>query len=105
MAQLSNAFESVSPVSKVSDKLISPSPHKEGKLTKRVEEQTARVPSIGYLGLAVGSMAISAGLAIFAPRKEIANFVGLWAPSFLLIGIYNKLVKLEGSDAFSKPRS
>ena len=103
MAQLasSSALESVSK----NDSSLSPPTPKEGALTKRVEKQTARVPSIGYLGLAVGSMAISAGLAIFAPRKEFANFVGLWAPSFLLIGIYNKLVKLEGSDAFSKPRS
>lgn len=70
----------------------------EGDLTKRVEQQTAKIPSLGYLGLAVGSMAASAALALFSNRKEYANFVGLWAPSFLLIGIYNKLVKLEGSD-------
>jgi hypothetical protein len=28
----------------------------------------------------------------------IALFVGHWAPTFLLLGIYNKLVKLLGSD-------
>jgi hypothetical protein len=75
---------------------------KEGALTQAVEKQTAKVPSIGYLALAVGSMAVSAGLAIFSNKKEYANFVGLWAPSFLLIGIYNKLVKIEGSDRFEK---
>ena len=85
--------------------VISSSPHQEGQLTKKIEEQTARVPSVGYLGLAIGSMVLSAGLALFARKKEFANFVGLWAPSFLLIGIYNKLVKLEGSDAYSKPTS
>ena len=73
-----------------------------GALTKKIEKQTAKVPSIAYLNMALGSMVLSAGLAIFAERKEYANFVGLWAPSFLLIGIYNKLVKLEGSDRFSK---
>jgi hypothetical protein len=31
-------------------------------------------------------------------REHDALFVGQWAPAFLLIGIYNKLVKLEGSD-------
>jgi hypothetical protein len=72
--------------------------HIEGDLTKKVEQQTAKIPSLGYLGLAVGSMVASAALAIFSNRKEYANFVGLWAPSFLLIGIYNKLVKIEGSD-------
>ncbi len=70
----------------------------EGEFTKRIEKQTAKIPSVGFLGLAVGSMVVSGLLAIFANRKEFANFVGLWAPSFLLIGIYNKLVKLEVAD-------
>lgn len=76
-------------------------PIHEGELTKRIEQQTARVPSVGYLGLAVGSMILSASIAMISRRKEFANFVGLWAPSFLLMGIYNKLVKLEGSDRWS----
>ncbi|MFL5814238.1 MAG: hypothetical protein ACJ763_11725 [Bdellovibrionia bacterium] len=76
----------------------------EGELTKRIEEQTAKVPSVGFLGLAVGSMVLSAGLAIFSERKEFANFVGLWAPSFLLLGIYNKIVKLQGSDMNHQPQ-
>lgn len=102
-ASTKSAFEAVSNiVNQVSDKIGTGSPQKEGELTKRIEEQTAKVPSVGYLGLAIGSMVLSAGLVIFAQKKEFANFVGLWAPSFLLIGIYNKLVKLEGSDAFSK---
>lgn len=78
-------------------------PH-EGELTQRIEQQTARIPSVGYLSLAIASMVASAFLAIFINRKEYANFVGLWAPSFLLIGIYNKLVKLEGSESLSNLR-
>ena len=80
------------------------SPNIEGDLTKKVENQTARIPSLGYLGLAVGSMVASAVLALVSKKKEYANFVGLWAPSFLLIGIYNKLVKLEGSDMSESSR-
>lgn len=76
---------------------------KEGELTKRIESQTAKIPSVTFLNLAVGSMVVSAGLALFADRKPLANFVGLWAPTFLLLGIYNKLVKLEGSDHFTRP--
>ena len=76
------------------DNFPPPAPQ-EDEVTKKVEQQTARVPSIGYLGLAIGSMALSAGLAIFADRKPWANFVGLWAPTFLLLGVYSKLVKLE----------
>ena len=97
------AFESVQgSVSQVTDRIGTGVPQREGELTKRIEEQTTKVPSVSFLGLALGSMAISAGLALFSRNKEYANFVGLWAPSFLLIGIYNKLVKLEGFDAESK---
>lgn len=71
---------------------------KEGPMTKAVEKVTAKVPSMGYLGLALASMALSGGLAIFSRKKNMANFVGLWVPTILLMGVYNKLVKLEGSD-------
>ncbi len=70
----------------------------EGQMTARVENQTGKIPSMAWLGLAVGSMAASAVILATSQKKEYANFVGLWAPSFLLIGIYNKLVKLEGND-------
>jgi hypothetical protein len=73
---------------------------KEGKLTKLTEKQTAKIPSMGFLGLAIGAMAISAGLELFTKktRRDPANFVGLWVPTLLLFGIYNKLVKIGGSD-------
>jgi hypothetical protein len=28
----------------------------------------------------------------------MSNFVGQWVPTFLIFGLYNKLVKLHGSD-------
>lgn len=76
----------------------------EGKTTSIIEQQTSRVPSMTYLVLALGSIALSAGLAAsaqpqrrfgFSKRLELANFVGQWAPTLLAIGIYNKLVKIE----------
>ena len=75
---------------------------KEGKITKEIENVTAKIPSGAYLSLALGSMAISAALAAFSKRKTMANFVGLWVPTLMLVGIYNKIVKVEGSDALSK---
>jgi hypothetical protein len=66
----------------------------EDRLTTAVEEQTSRVPSIAYLGLAIGSMAASLAFML-AGKKQIANFIGHWAPSLLVIGLYNKVVKLE----------
>jgi len=31
-------------------------------------------------------------------RERDAVFVGQWAPTFLLLGVYNKIVKVAGSD-------
>lgn len=73
--------------------------HQEGTTTKAIENQTAKIPSGVYLALAVGSMAVAALLAGSSKRKDMANFVGLWAPSFLILGLYNKIVKTQGSDS------
>lgn len=72
--------------------------HKEGLMTKAVEKETSKIPSIAFLAFAAGSMALALGLAVRSERKGWANFVGLWAPTFLLLGIYNKIVKTHGSD-------
>jgi hypothetical protein len=43
----------------------------------------------------------SIGLSLFfqaTGKKDNANFVGQWAPTLLILGLYNKLVKLHGSD-------
>jgi hypothetical protein len=31
-------------------------------------------------------------------KKEQSNFVGQWAPILLILGLYNKIVKVAGSD-------
>jgi hypothetical protein len=51
--------------------------------------------------MALGSMGASAVLKILG-RDEWALFVGQWAPAFLIMGLYNKVVKQLGSDAFSR---
>lgn len=71
--------------------------HSEGPVAKAIENQTAKLPSDLFLWAAVGSMAASATLKIMG-KKHTALFVGQWAAPFLLLGIYNKLVKVEGSD-------
>jgi len=55
------------------------------------------LPSDTFLWAAIGSMGISAVLQVIGAR-QMSNFVGLWAPSFLMFGLYNKMVKLLGSD-------
>jgi hypothetical protein len=86
-------------IEKAGDLLTMNEDHLEGKVTKAIEKQTSKIPSGVYLALAVGSMALSAGLATSSKRKDLANFVGLWAPSFLMLGLYNKIVKTQGSDS------
>lgn len=71
--------------------------HKEGKVASAIEEQTAKLPSDVFLWSALGSMAVSLSLQIMGKKKE-SLFVGQWAAPFLLLGIYNKIVKLEGHD-------
>lgn len=71
--------------------------HREGPVARSIEQQTAKLPSDLFLWAAVGSIAGS--LAFNLSRKShAALFVGQWAPTFLLLGIYNKLVKLHGSE-------
>ncbi len=76
---------------------VRPREHEEGQLTKLLEQYTSQFPSGFYLSLAFGSMALSLYLKL-NKRENDAMFVGQWAPAFLMIGMYNKLVKLEGSD-------
>ncbi len=74
---------------------------REDQFTSSIESQTSRVPSSGYLGAAIASMAVSAVLKIMG-RDDWSLFVGQWAPSFLIIGVYNKMVKQHGSDVYSR---
>nr|MBI1230317.1 hypothetical protein [Cytophagales bacterium] len=70
---------------------------KEGKTAKTIENQTAKIPSDVFLWSSIASMGASLTLKIFQQNK-LALFVGQWAAPFLAIGIYNKIVKTEGSD-------
>lgn len=71
--------------------------HQEGPVASAIEEQTAKLPSDLFLWAALGSMAASLTLQVLG-KKDQSLFVGQWAPSFLILGLYNKLVKLEGHD-------
>lgn len=70
---------------------------KEGPVARTIEEQTAKIPSDVFLWAALGSMGVSLTLKVMKKDDE-ALFVGQWAAPFLLLGLYNKLVKLEGHD-------
>jgi hypothetical protein len=72
--------------------------HPEGTLAKAIEQQTSKLPSDTFLWLAVASIGLSLGLRL-SGRRDQSLFVGHWAPTILLLGLYNKLVKLFGSEA------
>ena len=76
---------------------ITPPEHREGVVARSIEEQTAKLPSDTFLWLAGGAIAASLTLKMMG-RSHDALFVGQWTAPFLLLGIYNKIVKVAGSD-------
>lgn len=71
--------------------------HREGEVARSIEQQTAKIPSDAFLWSAFGSIGTSLALRLMG-KDNAANFVGQWAPTFLILGMYNKMVKLHGSD-------
>ena len=72
----------------------------EGTVARTIESQTAKLPSDTFLWLALSAMGMSLALH-FSGRKAESLFVGQWPAAFLLFGVYNKLVKVAGSDRLS----
>ena len=71
--------------------------HQEGRLARTIEQQTAKLPSDTFLWAAIGSIGASALLRAMG-KKHASLFVGDWVAPFLLFGVYNKIVKVQGSD-------
>ena len=76
---------------------VTPPEHREGSVARAIETQTAKLPSDLFLWLAGVSIVGSLVLKISGRDKD-ALFVGQWPAPFMLLGVYNKLVKLLGSD-------
>lgn len=70
---------------------------KEGQIAKNIENFTAEIPSDVFLWTSIGAMGLSLTFKMLK-KNDMALFVGQWAAPFLLMGIYNKIVKTEGSD-------
>ena len=77
-----------------------PKQHSEGTIARSIEEQTAKLPSDVFLW-AAGASIVGSLLLQMSGRKEDSQFVGQWAPTFLILGLYNKIVKVAGSDRAS----
>jgi hypothetical protein len=74
--------------------------HSEGAVARTIEQQTAKLPSDLFLWAAGASIVGSLVLQISGKAHQ-SLFVGQWAPTFLVLGLYNKLVKVAGSDRTS----
>jgi hypothetical protein len=71
--------------------------HKEGWLAREIEDRTARLPSDLFLWAAGAAVLGSAALHLM-DRKDQSQFVAQWVPALLILGVYNKLVKVHGHD-------
>lgn len=71
--------------------------HDEGPVAEAIEQQTAKLPSDIFLWGGLGALATAAACFANGKRHE-ALLIGQWAAPILILGLYNKVVKLEGSD-------
>jgi hypothetical protein len=69
----------------------------EGALTKAIEKVTSALPSSTWLAFAGAAVVGSIALNVVG-KKHASIFVGQWAPTFLILGLYNKIVKVAGSE-------
>jgi hypothetical protein len=93
--------QDVNPASEKSEVVYQPAPvfraeHAENRLTRLVEQQAAKIPSDVFLMIALATMAASLGFEI-AGRVRVSRFIGMWPGPLLVMGVYNKLVKLYGA--------
>ena len=76
----------------------------EDQVTAAIEKFTSQVPSSVFLGAAI--LSIIGSISFKAAKKEHeALFIGQWVAPFLILGLYNKMVKQHGSDATSSHQS
>ena len=69
----------------------------EGAVAKAIERQTSKLPSDTFLWAATAAIGTSVTLQMMG-KQHASLFVGQWAPTLLILGLYNKLVKQLGSD-------
>jgi hypothetical protein len=81
----------------ISDYVGRPPSNTEDEFTKGIERYTAGIPSSAFLAVGLGAIALSL-LTQLAGHGKWGNFIAQWVPTVLVMGVYNKLVKLEGHD-------
>ncbi len=85
----------------MSDYRVHAGDSQEDQITSFMESYSSKLPSSFFLGASIASI-IGSLILKTAGKDENALFVGQWAAPFLLLGIYNKMVKQHGSDALTR---
>jgi hypothetical protein len=80
---------------------------KEGPVARAIESKTAQLPSDVFLWGSLASMAVSLAFQLSGKKKtkHLSSFIGQWAPTLLVLGLYNKIVKVAGHDRQSQARA
>lgn len=73
----------------------------EKEVAKPLEHQVSKVSPDVFLWAAGGSIIASLALNAVGHRHS-SLFVGQWAPTFLLLGVYKKLVSLHETERASQ---
>jgi hypothetical protein len=64
--------------------------HRAEHISSAIEDKAAPI----YVGLTLGSIILS--LVLFMRRsRENATYVGLWAPTFLALGLFHRLERMR----------
>jgi hypothetical protein len=70
--------------------------HTEGVLARVIEQQAAKIPSHWFWLGATRSMGVSLMLELTGRQRE-SRFIGQWAEPLLILGMYNRFVKILGT--------
>jgi hypothetical protein len=73
---------------------------REGRVARAIESRTARLPSDVFLWAGIASLAYAGFCQMreYRYKRQMGLFVGQLAAPLLLMGLYNKIVKVAGSD-------
>lgn len=66
------------------------------EMNRVAEKASSKTPTLLFTYAAIGSILVSAFMQ-FRGKKDLSLFIGQWVPSFLLFGLYNKIIKTQGA--------
>lgn len=72
-------------------------PRKEGPVAKAIERQTSKLPSDLFLWAGLGAMGAGFAMQAMNRNRETGHVLAQMGPALLLLGVYNKIVKVAGS--------